>query len=218
MSDKGQATAYFQRTRPEMLGVIPGDAKTLLEIGCAEGYFGGRLKEQRPMEIWGVELLPEVAEKARTRLDRVLVGKIEDHIPSIPDGYFDCIVLNDVLEHLIDPWTVLRDLRRKLTSKGALVASIPNVRHFPNLVNLLVRRDWEYTEWGILDRTHLRFFTSKSIERLFDGCGYELVSMQGIEESPPSWKFVVLNRLLLNALSDCRFLVFACVARPRTVL
>ena len=210
-------TNYLQRPRPEMLGVVPADARTVLEVGCAEGYFGGTLREQRAIEIWGIELLPEVAERAKARLDRVLVGKVEDHIPLLADGYFDCIVCNDVLEHLVDPWTVLTELRHKLSIRGSLVASIPNVRHFPNLKNLLWHKDWQYTKWGILDRTHLRFFTAKSIKRMFEDCGYELLSVQGIDDKdwPLSWKFTLLNLLLLNSLSDTRFLQFACVARPR---
>jgi 2-polyprenyl-3-methyl-5-hydroxy-6-metoxy-1,4-benzoquinol methylase len=209
--------SYYQRTRPEMMPFISTDARTILEVGCAEGGFGASLKRRRPnIEVWGVEVLPEVAMKARASLDRMLVGRIEELVPSIPDKYFDCVVLNDVLEHLVDPWAVLIELRAKLTGTGSIVASIPNVRHFLNLKNLLLRKDWEYTEHGILDRTHLRFFTSKSIRRMFNECGYELASMQGIEAAGGvSWKFTIFNRLLLNSFDDARFLVFACVAWPR---
>jgi hypothetical protein len=82
-------------------------------------------------------------------------------------------------------------------------------------MNLLRRKDWQYTKWGILDRTHLRFFTAKSIQRMFEDCGYQILSVQGIQDWPQSWKFTLLNLLLLNSLSDTRFHRFACVARPR---
>jgi 2-polyprenyl-3-methyl-5-hydroxy-6-metoxy-1,4-benzoquinol methylase len=153
----------------------------------------------------------EIADKARSRLDKVIVGGIEEQ-PGLPDGYFDCIVFNDVLEHLVDPWTVLRSIKVKLKSGGCVVASIPNVRHFSNLRQLILEKEWRYMDCGVLDRTHLRFFTEKSIRRMFEDCGYNLCSIDGIVERPFPWTLGLLNRILFNSLRDTEYLQFACVA------
>jgi 2-polyprenyl-3-methyl-5-hydroxy-6-metoxy-1,4-benzoquinol methylase len=215
--EAGPESPYYRRARLEMLPFVPWSVKRVLEVGCAEGLFGEAVKRQRTAEVWGIEVLSDVAERARARLDHVLTGTIEGLIPELPPGHFNCIVFNDVLEHLVDPWDVLARIRPALAPDGVVVASIPNIRHYPTFVDLVLRKEWIYQQWGILDRTHLRFFTVRSIPRLFADSGYELIAMQGIEDGSTvlPWRFTILNRLLLRALNDCRFLVFACVARPR---
>lgn len=93
-------------------------------------------------------------------------------------GYFDCIILADVLEHLEDPLSTLRRLRGYLSPKGIVVASIPNVRYY-GVINMLVEGRWKYEDSGILDRTHLRFFTRKEMESLFRDAGFEITGICG---------------------------------------
>lgn len=205
-------SVYYNSDRREMMKVFPPEMKTVLEIGCAEGNFGKLLKSTFSAEVWGVEMLAEAAEKAKRVLDRVHVGNIEKGEIDLPIDYFDCIVFNDVLEHLRDPWEVLRKIKRNLKDDGYVVASIPNVRHFWNIVNLLFRSKWEYTDSGVLDKTHLRFFTSKSIGTMFKRCGFEIINLEGIN-GISAWKFRLLNPLLLNSLEDMRYTQFACLAR-----
>lgn len=204
---------YYSCSREEMLKFIPTGISRVLEIGCAEGYFGQILKSRFAVEVWGVENMPKAVEEARGRLDKVLLGDIEKGEVDLPTNYFDCIIFNDVLEHFQYPWKQLRSLRKYLKDGGYVVSSIPNVRHFENMKNLLIKKKWEYVDSGILDRTHLRFFTSKSIKEMFEISGYDVVSIDGINGGKFPWKFGLLNVVFLNLLNDMRYLQFACVAR-----
>lgn len=204
---------YYTQTRAEIARLIPPSAARVLDIGCGAGVFGQILKDERNVEVWGIELLPGVAEQARARLDHVLAGPAEACVARLPDAFFDCIVCNDVLEHLVDPYALLAALRAKMALGGVVVASIPNIRYFRTLFALVARGEWRYTESGTLDKTHLRFFTQSSIAEMFTSLGYEIVSMQGINPTA-SWKVAIFNTLTLGFFSDTRYLQFACVARP----
>jgi 2-polyprenyl-3-methyl-5-hydroxy-6-metoxy-1,4-benzoquinol methylase len=204
---------YHAHARREMLEFVPTGARRVLDVGCGEGLFGVLLKE-RGSEIWGIEPVPKAAALASERLDKVLTSDVETALAELPPHGFDCIVFNDVLEHLVDPGAILLRSRDLLTPGGVVVCSIPNVRYFQNLWNLLAHKQWRYENEGILDRTHLRFFTERSIRDMFDEYGFELVRMQGIN-GLTSWKFRLISRLSLGLLSDVFDLQFACVARPR---
>lgn len=194
-----------------MLAFVPSSARRILDVGCGTGLFASRLKKKLSAEVWGIELEPEAAALASPRLDRVLAGDVLNLFGKLPKGAFDCIVLNDILEHLVEPEALLVGLRSKLAADGRLVASIPNVRYFPNLWELVIRGRWEYSDEGILDRTHLRFFTRRSMVKLFERCGYRLQSMTGIHATC-SWKFRLVNILTLGRWWDMKYLQFACVA------
>jgi 2-polyprenyl-3-methyl-5-hydroxy-6-metoxy-1,4-benzoquinol methylase len=195
-----------------MLAFVPAEAQRILDVGCGAGTFASRLKRERGAEVWGVELDPEAAKTASAEIDRVLVGDALAVLDELPAGTFDCIVLNDILEHLVEPEQLLVGLGPKLTATGCLVASIPNVRHFPHLWQLVVRGEWTYTDEGILDRSHLRFFTRKSIKSLFTQCDYRLDEVVGIHPTR-SWKWRLFDLLTLGCLREMRYLQFACVAR-----
>ncbi|MGO9531618.1 MAG: class I SAM-dependent methyltransferase [Syntrophobacteraceae bacterium] len=203
---------YYKLGREDMLNFIPPGVRRILEVGCAEGNFGEILKRKGVSEVWGIEVCENVAFEAKKKLDHVLVADIESGPLSLPTDYFDCIVFNDVLEHLRDPWSVLSKIRSSLTDDGFIVASIPNVRYFPNIKHLLIDGEWSYTDLGILDRTHLRFFTKKSIVDLFAKSGFKIHVLTGISEYN-SRKFNLLNLLFANKLDDMKYLQFACVAK-----
>jgi 2-polyprenyl-3-methyl-5-hydroxy-6-metoxy-1,4-benzoquinol methylase len=195
-----------------MLKFIPSGIRRVLDIGCGEGNFGEMVKEQLGAEVWGIELCLNVALKAGEKLDKILVFDIESEMTSIPACYFDCIVFNDVLEHLKYPWTVLHELRKNLVNYGYVVASIPNVRYYHHVKELLLHSDWEYRAEGILDKTHLRFFTEKTIRSMFVRCGYRVLTIEGISATA-SRKFHLMNALFFNKLEDMKYLQFACVAQ-----
>lgn len=196
-----------------MLKYIPDNAKLFLELGCGAGGFGAMLKATRNNSyVIGVEIHPQSAEAARNRLDEVIEKPVEIALESIQDGSVDCVVCNDILEHLVDPWAVLGQIERVLKPNGAIVSSIPNARHFPVFKNYFLGGDWKYEKWGVLDRTHLRFFTKKSIERMFTETGYHLSVIEGIFGDPLPWKAALLNKLLNGKLSDMEYERFACVA------
>jgi 2-polyprenyl-3-methyl-5-hydroxy-6-metoxy-1,4-benzoquinol methylase len=169
--------------------------------------------KERGMEIWGIEINKGSAEIAGRHLDKVLVGDIATLLELLPNRYFDCIIFNDTLEHLVDPYTVLLKMKEKLSAHGVVVCSIPNVRYYLNLKNLLIKKEWSYEDAGILDRTHLRFFTEKSIRDFFTSLSYQIIRMEGINRIRPSWKFKVMNFMLCGHLSDTLFPQFALVAK-----
>ena len=207
--------SYYQSQRREMLDFVPTDAVRFLELGCGSGGFGAFLRESRKdVHITGVEIHPESAKEARGRLDVVIEKPVEIALASIAKGSIDCVICNDVLEHLVDPWAVLRLIRAVLRPSGTVVSSIPNVRHFPVFKNYFLGGDWKYEKWGVLDRTHLRFFTRKSIERMFNESGFMVSRIEGIFSQQLPLKAALLNRLLGGKLEDMRFERFACVARP----
>jgi 2-polyprenyl-3-methyl-5-hydroxy-6-metoxy-1,4-benzoquinol methylase len=204
---------YFSQPRPEMMQYIPAVAKRILDVGCGEGVFGAQLKQRNQAEVWGIELEPAIAERAAKRLDKVLCGDVSQQLQSLPEEYFECAIFNDVLEHLADPYSVLRTIRQKLAPGGVIVCSIPNVRFFRNLFNLVVRGQWRYEEAGIMDKTHLRFFTKKSIREMFDSLNYHILKLEGINATP-SWRVRLLMLGTFGLVNDTQYLQFACVAQP----
>jgi 2-polyprenyl-3-methyl-5-hydroxy-6-metoxy-1,4-benzoquinol methylase len=203
---------YHEARRPEMLAFVPENARRILELGCSKGVFGEQVKARQPVEYVGIDGDADCVAAAGTRLDRALRIDLDGDWPS-DLGSFDCIVCNDVLEHLRDPWSAVRRLRDLLVPGGCVVASIPNVRHFEVVKELLLHRRWRYTASGVLDRTHLRFFTESTVRALFEQGGLEVVRLEGINGEPFPWKFGLLNRVLLNAFDDMRWLQFGCLAR-----
>jgi glycosyltransferase involved in cell wall biosynthesis/2-polyprenyl-3-methyl-5-hydroxy-6-metoxy-1,4-benzoquinol methylase len=166
--------AYYANERPEVVARVPVTARRVLDVGCAAGGLGAALKRRGPVEVevLGIEANPDAARAARAHLDEVVELDLDavDALP-IADGSLDAIVCADVLEHLRDPGRVLALLARALAPGGTLVASIPNVRHANVLVPLLVEGRWRYQDEGVLDRTHLRFFTLPEIVELFTAAG-----------------------------------------------
>ncbi len=126
-----------------------------------------------------------------------------------------CIFCNDVLEHLLDPYTVLNRLKAKLSAGGVVISSIPNVRYFRNFGDLVLNRNWEYTDSGVMDRAHFRFFTCKSIRRMFENEGYEILVHKGINRTKSIRPFI-FNIFVLGFFWDIVYLQFATVARVKT--
>jgi len=170
---KKENSNYYSNTRPEVVSFVPSNTKTILDIGCGLGGFLNFIKEEIGAETWGIEIVDKIAEKAKVTTDKILIGKVEDLLSQIPDDYFDCICFNDVLEHLLEPSEILIKIKPKLSEEGIIIASIPNVRYFFNIYELIIKKDWEYKETGILDKTHFRFFTKNSMKRMIVNSCYE---------------------------------------------
>ena len=141
---------------------MPAACRRVLDVGCGAGHLGRLLKE-RGHHVTGMELVPEEADEARQRLDAVVTADVEAGLPFAP-GSFDAVIFADLLEHLVDPWRVLREAAALLSPGGVVVASVPNVQNV-DVVRRLLRGRWDYRERGILDRGHLRFFTLETIRR-----------------------------------------------------
>jgi 2-polyprenyl-3-methyl-5-hydroxy-6-metoxy-1,4-benzoquinol methylase len=206
---------YTFNERPRMLECIPYGS-SVLEVGCGRGGFGLGLRRDRGVtRSVGIEVNVAAADEARAYFDNVLCAPYPDVLDRI-DEKFDCVVFNDVLEHLIDPWEALRRTRGILEPTGIVVASIPNVRVVDVSIGLL-RGDWTYQDEGVLDRTHLRFFTRTSIMRMMDEAGYEVESICPINPLP---RFHRLARHIDpdgrygRTIADLVHLQFAVTARP----
>ncbi|NIL99634.1 MAG: methyltransferase domain-containing protein [Acidobacteria bacterium] len=158
--------------REDILRLVPHDARRVLDVGCSVGTLGQALRE-RGTQVTGIELDPKMGEEARAVLDEVHVGSVEDPrlLAGLGDARFDCIIFADLLEHLVDPWSVLRGFVEHLADDGVVVASLPNIRHYTTIRTLLFQGYWPYRERGIHDRTHLRFFTLRNIRELFASAG-----------------------------------------------
>ncbi|MFA5252377.1 MAG: methyltransferase domain-containing protein [Phycisphaerae bacterium] len=150
----------------------------VLEVGCSTGYFGAALID-RGHQVWGVEPYLPAAEKGREHLTGVFAGGIEEYFGSCPAKKFDVVVFGDVLEHLIDPKDVLVRSKAFLAENGIVIASVPNIAHFAVRAMLLEGR-WDYTDRGILDRTHLRFYTRDSLVDLFSVANYFIDSIDTV--------------------------------------
>ncbi|MDP9173919.1 MAG: class I SAM-dependent methyltransferase [Planctomycetota bacterium] len=164
---------YYSADRQDIADLLPAVAKRVLEIGCGEGRLG-KLLRGRGHYVAGLELVPEMAEKARQNLDEVYCGDIEQTQLPIADASFDALIFADVLEHLVDPWKTLGYLATLLRPGGYTIASIPNVQNY-RIVRDLLRGKWQYTDSGLMDRGHLRFFTYRQIVALFKSAAIEVI-------------------------------------------
>lgn len=213
--DKDLPNKYGYTPRRDVAPFIPASARRLLDVGCNMGGFGEALKAQRQIEVWGIEPNAEAAARAAMVLDR-LFCEFFDEQTSAPDGQFDVVVFNDVLEHLVDPWAALALAKRKLGPGGCVVASIPNVLHKDNLLHLLVERDFRYEKIGVRDKTHLRFFTRKSACAMFVDSGFRVDTVQGINEDwwAPDLRTRLAYRLFPKQLEETKYIQYVVVGRP----
>lgn len=214
MDYENKPTGYYDNARDEMLSFLPENYKTVLDVGCADGSFAKSIKDISGAEVWGVEYMPDEAKKASSKIDKVLTGAIEDCIEKLPDNYFDVIYFNDVLEHLVDPYKVLDKMKFKLSKDGITISSIPNMRYHRALKELVINKDWKYAEHGTLDKTHLRFFTKKSIFRMFEEAGYIVSTHKGLNTSKSLKPWLYNIPFLFTAL-DIRHLQFVTIAKAK---
>lgn len=174
--------AYFGAARSEVLPLVPLGLERVLEIGCGAGGTLELLRGAgRCRTTYGVELVPSIAAEARTRVDQVYVGNIEELDLPLEPGSMDAILCLDVFEHMVDPWSAMVKLTTLLAPGGLLIASIPNVQNYRVIWPLLKGR-WDYASEGLLDRTHLRFFTRSSAVELMQCSGLRVdrVDVTGI--------------------------------------
>ncbi|GAC1645972.1 MAG: hypothetical protein NVS4B2_35330 [Chloroflexota bacterium] len=209
-----EKTVYRAMERPDVEAIVPSSATRVLDVGCGAGTLGAALKRRRPgVHVTGIDMSPALAEEATARLDLVLLGTVEEHLHDLPDNSFDCVIFADVLEHMIDPHRVLLDVRRTLDrDRGVVVASIPNVRHWSVLRELVVRGRWGYAERGLLDSGHLRFFTLASILTMFHWAGYAVEVTGSVDAAPRSIWWA--NRALAGKLRPFIAYQYLLSARP----
>jgi GT2 family glycosyltransferase/SAM-dependent methyltransferase len=170
-------TGYHDLLRREILELVPPTAKSLLDLGCGTGKLGKAIKERQSCFVEGIELNKEAAKIAENNLDVVITDNLNRYDPTFSKNRYDCIVFADILEHLISPWTVLNKFASVLTDDGVIIASIPNVAH-PWIIENLQKGLFRYEPSGILDITHLRFFTKTTIFQMFARCGLKITKFR----------------------------------------
>ena len=194
---------YYDHVRFEIDPLMPSSADRILEIGFGEGSTLSYLKSSnRCIWVGGIELSHAAVEKARQKnLDLVLEGNIEDEDIDLPfeENYVDVIIVLDVLEHLVDPWSVIHRCHTLLKPGGSLICSIPNVRNFKVVLPLLSGK-WQYSDTGILDKSHLRFFTKKTAIELMEcsGMNVDMVRSTGLATG----KSAIANILTMSLLKQ----------------
>lgn len=179
--------AYYEGSRPDLRSLVPAQARRLLDVGCGRGALGAALKRDRPdARVHGLEYVAEAAAVAAERLDDVFIADLDvlDRLPAHWEP-FDAIVCGDVLEHLRDPARVLRLLRSGLAPGGVIIASIPNIKHWSVLHPLLVHDRFRYEDAGLLDRTHVHFFTLEEIDETFTAARLAVRSVSAVSFALP---------------------------------
>jgi len=190
---------YFHGARTDFIDALPEapDAR-LLEVGCGLGATGAlALKHGRAGHYTGIELDRRAAEEARKTLNEVQVGNVEEMDFNWAPSSFDGLILSEVLEHLIDPWTVMKRLAPLVRPGGLVLASSPNVSHY-SIIAEQMKGHWNLTDQGVMDRTHMRWFTPATFRALFEDAGFEVESIKPLV--PFGSKARLISRLSANKL------------------
>jgi 2-polyprenyl-3-methyl-5-hydroxy-6-metoxy-1,4-benzoquinol methylase len=186
--------SYYTGARSDYIAALAtGPNAAILEIGCGDGATGAlALREGKCGSYVGIEMFEPMARRAREALTQVHIGNVETMELPYPPGHFDALIMSEVLEHLVDPEAVVKRLVALLKPGAAVFASSPNIANWRIVRNLLLGR-FDPTESGIMDRTHLRWFTPRSFRRMFEKAGIEVIHLEalGAPRSPG-----LLRRLL----------------------
>ena len=203
---------YYESKRLEMYYFMPTSIKRSIEFGCGDGGFSNFIKMKYGSESWGVDMDQKSINFAKDKIDKAILGDAFEIIEELPDNYFDCLICNDFIEHIYSPEIFFEKIKRCLTRDAVLICSIPNVRYWNNVRRFIFLKDWKQKKSGILDYTHLRFFTKKSMKRSIKEWGFQIELMKGISpvKSPV---FYIFNILTLNFIGDMRFLQYGFRAR-----
>lgn len=214
--------------RPKQQHVYPHDprsdvsphvppARVVVDVGCGTGGFGLSLRTRLGEDavIYGIDVVPENVAESGTlgAYDLVVGGYYPDDVPTHWERP-DLICFLDVLEHMVEPWDALRAARDHLGPGGRVLASVPNIQYWPAVSDLLKGR-WDYTETGILDRTHLRFFTRSTLIEAFEQAGFQVDLCRGINSCLQEPGKYTRYRRIRRFRPDMEWLQFVVVATAR---
>ncbi len=170
----------YETPRPDVQAHVPLEARRILELGCSTGALGAALKRRQPAVVVGVEIDETYALEASRHLDRVIVSNVEDVLrgPALEEAPFDCLVIADVLEHLVNPWRTLDQAVAMLSPRATVVISVPNVAECSGIWRLLREGRWPRDDEGLFDRTHLQWFTRADAVDLVQGAGLQIMRVE----------------------------------------
>jgi 2-polyprenyl-3-methyl-5-hydroxy-6-metoxy-1,4-benzoquinol methylase len=197
-----QQTPIHDQHNPELLALIPLQTKNIIEIGCSSGALAREFKKNSSGCHWlGIEIDSTYADMAKRYCDKIIVLNIE----SATEGFWeetknaDCWIFGDVLEHLKDPWKILKLIRANISNTGSVVACIPNAQHWTLQAKLSIG-DFRYEDSGLLDKTHLRWFTRQTIIEMFDQAGFQIeAGMPRILNEPDREQFLPIIEQMAKA-------------------
>lgn len=193
---------YHSYIRSELIDMLPPfQGWKFCEVGCGAGATLEYLMTRGASYVAGVDIDEKSIQIASRRgLNLVLAADVEKAQLPFNEKEFDCIILADVLEHLYNPWATLRKLMSYLSDNGHVLISLPNIKHYSILLNLIFHDSWTYLDAGILDNSHIRFFTLQEIYKLLNSSGLRIVKIDRNNSSGP--KMRLMNRLLFNRLEN----------------
>lgn len=196
----GKPQSYFANSRRDIVELLRTTTDSaILELGCGAGGTGRSvLSAGKAGRYVGIELSEVAASTAKQHLSEVIVGNVEQLDLTGLAEQFDALIISEVLEHLVDPWTTLGRLVCCVKPGGAILASSPNLAQWQVIRDLIAGR-FDYTESGVMDRTHLRWFTPHSYRQLFEAAGVDIEALRPIRQ--PGWKARVVDRLTAGRLA-----------------
>ncbi len=205
------ASNYFDGSRPEIAHLVPESCHTILDVGCGFGGLGRLLRSRGFNDLYGIEINPDATFKLEGTYVQHWIGDIEKMALPLKDQSLDCIIFADVLEHLVDPWVTLSRYLNLLRSGGTAIISVPNVRNLALLYRLLVKGRWDYEDSGLLDRTHLRFFTRNSLSALVGDSGLLIDSWHVNRDQYTGVRklFSSAMKLIVDDIDICQYIVVA---------
>ena len=198
-----EQTPVHEQHNPDLLRMIPATAQRVIEVGCSSGALAREFKKISPAcDYLGIEIDPAYAALARRHCDRSLTLNLEDagddFWPTVTDR--DCWIFGDVLEHFKDPWAVLRNIRAVIPPQGVVVACVPNAQHWSLQVKLSVGA-FAYEDQGLMDKTHLRWFTRQTLLKLFADTGFAVTEgFPRTFDEPQREKFLPLIAQMAEAV------------------
>ena len=211
-------SGYHNIFRRDIFELVPSSAKSILDLGCGTGTLGKALKERQVCRVDGIELNKEAAQEAEKNLDRVWNDNLNRFDPLFIKTKYDCLIFGDILEHLISPWAVLKKFASVLSDGGCIIASIPNIAH-PWIISQLQKGLFRYDAAGLLDITHLRFFTKTTIGQLFYRAGLKIVNISAFpaESNPIQYHITAVKPVLKHKDPLATILILTYNAWPYTL-
>ena len=178
-------------TAPAQVIALTGNNRKVLEVGAGSGAITRHLARTNGCEVVALEINPESIRKLKPYCKAIYSSNLND--PAWPgtlsaEGKFDVVIAADVLEHVYDPWTVLKGMKSLLNEGGSIILSLPHVGHC-SLLACLIQEDFEYREWGLMDKTHIRFFGIHNIQALYESAGMVIEEARFVIRTPEQTEF-----------------------------
>lgn len=186
-------TEYFSLEREMFKEAVKENNLKILDIGCGTGILGAFYTKNQNCTVYGIEINESAYTAAKQNLHDVIKGNVEVIDLPYEDNFFDVVIMGDVLEHLINPVGTLEKILKVLKPSGRIYITVPNIRYWRVVLDLAFKDSWDYQSWGILDYTHLRFYTKSSIVRMLKANKIEVRNAKWVIQKPS--KSHILNKL-----------------------